>query len=178
MGDILKQRPKETDGVESVIVVDGVPQVGPERFERLQKVINKLFVKIGPIVNEYYPKTEDGVTKGYIFIEYANPIIAKDAVNITNNYSLDKNHTFQVNLFTDFRKYDDIPDEWEPPKPQEHKTQDLPYYLLEPDAYDQFVVACGNGSMVQVWQNSQPDPTLVEERAVSYNASLNPCDLF
>lgn len=60
----MEQKPKETDGVQSVIVVDGVPQVGPERLEKLKSVINKTFAKIGNIVNEYYPFTETGHTKG------------------------------------------------------------------------------------------------------------------
>jgi len=45
----------------------------------------------------------------------------------------------------------------------------LHYHLLEPDAYDQFCVLCGNGAgvSVQIWQNSAPEPTLLEERNVS-----------
>lgn len=165
LGDIVRQKPKETDGVESVIVVDGVPQVGPERLEKLQSVINKIFGKFGTIVNEYYPKHENGQTKGYIFLEYSSPINAMEAVKTTNNYKLDKQHTFLVNLFTDFHKYDHIPDDWVPPEPMPYKSQgDLHYYLLEPDAYDQFCVVSGLGHSVQVWQNSQPEPTKVEDR--------------
>lgn len=161
----MRQKPKETDGVESVIVVDGVPQVGPERLEKLQSVINKIFGKFGSIVNEYYPKNENGQTKGYIFLEYSTPVNAMEAVKTTNNYKLDKQHTFLVNLFTDFHKYDQIPEEWVPPEPLPYKSQgDLHYYLLEPDAYDQFCVVSGLGQSVQIWQNSQPEPTKVEER--------------
>ena len=65
MGDLIRQRPKETDGVESIVVVDNVPQVGPERLEKLQNVLRKLFLKFGTITNEYYPLTGDGCTKGY-----------------------------------------------------------------------------------------------------------------
>ena len=32
MGDVLKTRPRATDGVDSVIVVDGVPSVGTDRY--------------------------------------------------------------------------------------------------------------------------------------------------
>jgi translation initiation factor 3 subunit B len=64
LGDLLKQKPRETDGVESVIVVDGVPQVGPDRLEKLITVINKIFSKFGTIVSDYYPKNENGQTKG------------------------------------------------------------------------------------------------------------------
>lgn len=163
--DILRQKPKETDGVESVIVVDGVPQVGPERLAKLQSVINKIFGKFGSIVNEYYPKHENGQLKGYVFLEYSSPVNALEAVKTTNNYKLDKQHTLLVNLFTDFHKYEQISSDWTPPEPMPYENQgDLHYYLLEPDAYDQFGVVSGLGQSVQMWQNSQPEPTMIEER--------------
>ena len=84
-----------------------------------------------------------------------------------NNFKIDKLHTFKVNLFTDFEKFKNIPDNWEPPKPQPFKAPgDLHYFLLDPDAYDQYCVL--SSVSVQIWQNSAPDPTLVEERAVNY----------
>ncbi|XP_008544236.1 eukaryotic translation initiation factor 3 subunit B [Microplitis demolitor] len=165
--DILEQKPLETDGIESVIIVDGIPQVETDRFEKLNNLINKLFGKVGPIVNKYYPKTETGVTKGYIFLEYNNKLSAAAAIKALNNYKIDKQHTFKVNLFTDFKKFENIPKDWEPPKPQPYSAvQDLHYNLLEPDAYDQFAVLSGNGAAVsvQVWLNSAPEPTLIEER--------------
>ncbi|KAL1494447.1 hypothetical protein ABEB36_010045 [Hypothenemus hampei] len=178
LGDILQQKPKETDGYESVIVVDGVPQVGPNRIEKLKSVINKVFSKFGNLVNEYYPvNTEQntplsGTTKGYIFLEYSDPSHALEAVNLTNNFKLDKHHTFQVNLFTDFAKFDDIPEKWEPPQPRPYdpidnnvSRLDLHYYLLDPDAYDQFAVVTTSGQSVQIWQNTLPEPNIVEERS-------------
>ncbi|CAH0723203.1 unnamed protein product, partial [Brenthis ino] len=165
LADLLEQKPKESDGYENVIVVDGCPQVGPERLEKLQSVINKIFSKFGKIVNEYYPTTETGVTTGYIFLEYSNPQNAAEAVQATNNCKLDKQHTFLVNLFTDFKKYSDIPKEWEPPAPQPFKVQsDLQWYLMDPDAYDQFLVGIGTGVALQVWQNTLPEPVLLQER--------------
>lgn len=153
--------------MESVIVVDGVPQIAADRQDKLKNVINKIFAKFGNIVNEFYPLNEKGETKGYIFIEYSSPQHAAEAVKLTNNLKLDKNHTFQVNLFTDFTKYEDIPDEWEPPKPEPYQGQpDLHHYLLEPDAYDHFTVVQAQTQNVQFWQNTQPDPTLLEERSV------------
>lgn len=166
LGDILAQKPSETDGVESIIIVDGAPQVEPQRLEKLNTVINKVFGKFGNVVNIFYPKHEDGTTKGYFFLEYNNPLNAATAVKSTNNYKIDKQHTFKVNLFTDMKKYQEISKDWEPPKPEPFKAAgDLHYHLLEPDAYDQFCVLSGNGSSVQVWLNSAPEPTLIEERA-------------
>ncbi|XP_064152035.1 eukaryotic translation initiation factor 3 subunit B isoform X2 [Loxodonta africana] len=67
LGDILKDRPQEADGIDSVIVVDNVPQVGPDRLEKLKNVVHKIFSKFGKITNDFYPE-EDGKTKGYMTI--------------------------------------------------------------------------------------------------------------
>lgn len=63
LGDFLKSKPKETDGMDSVIVVDNVPQVGPEKLEKLQNMIRKIFSKVGKIQTEHFPM-ENGMTKG------------------------------------------------------------------------------------------------------------------
>lgn len=133
LGDLLKEKPQEADGIDSVVVVDNVPQVGPERLEKLKNVIHKIFSKFGKITTEFYPEA-DGLTKGYdivislmwsvshsfmlniytktqtyvacryIFLEYAAPTQASEAVKNADGYKLDKQHTFRVNLFTDFDK--------------------------------------------------------------------------
>ena len=69
MPEVMRQKPKETDGVESVIVVDGVPVVGGDRVDKLKNVIRKIYGKFGKLVNEHYPSEENGNTKGYIFLE-------------------------------------------------------------------------------------------------------------
>lgn len=86
---------------------------------------------------------------------------------MTHNHKLDKQHTFLVNLLTDLAKLEQLPVEWEPPKSAPYReVGNKHYYLLEPDAYDQFAVTVGNGQSLQIWINSQPEPTKVEERAV------------
>lgn len=66
LGDLLRQKPKETDGVEAVIIVDGIPQVEEDRLEKLKKVIRKIFEDSGAILNDYYPMDKNGKTKGYV----------------------------------------------------------------------------------------------------------------
>lgn len=104
LGDLLKQKPCETDGVENVVVVDNIPKVGPARQLKLKSVIDKLFSTFGEIVNVFYPCDEEGNTKGYAFLEYENSENAEKALAALNNHRLDKAHTFSVNLFTDFQK--------------------------------------------------------------------------
>ena len=74
-----------------------------------------------------------------------------------------------MNLLTDFEKYNDILDKWENPIPQPFKEQGcLQYYLLDQDACDQFSIVYEQGDKVAVNLNTQPEPTLLEERPVSY----------
>lgn len=49
--------------------------------------------------------TKTPSTRSYIFLEYAAPTQALEAVKNADGYKLDKQHTFRVNLFTDFDKY-------------------------------------------------------------------------
>lgn len=149
--------------MENVVVVDNIPKVGPTRQDKLNSIIRKIFSTCGTIVNVEYPKDEEGNTKGFAFLEYKDSTSAEEAVKMLNNHRLDKAHTFSVNLFTDFSKYEHIPDEWEPPTPQPFKVQnDLYNFLSEADAHDQFCVVAEtipNSVQVQFWQNTQPELT-------------------
>ncbi|KAK2708007.1 hypothetical protein QYM36_015632, partial [Artemia franciscana] len=163
--ELLAERPQENDQFESVLVVDGIPQVGPERFEKLQNVIKKIFGRFGDIISEYYPKNEDGCTKGYVFFEYSTEDSAKEALKTLNAYKMDKSHTFTINLFSDFDMYENLPEEWTPPEPHPYKSKgNLHYYLLEPDAYDQYAVHYEGGDKTAIFLNSQPEPSLIQER--------------
>lgn len=165
VGDLLVNKPKETDGVESVIVVDGIPQVGPERFDKLRNVLYKLYSNFGKVVTSDYPLDSNGKTKGYAFFEYSSPENAREAVKSTKNYRLDKHHVFDVNLFTDFDKYENIPDEWEAPTPQPYIDHgNLKYWLEDPDACDQYCVMYDSGAKTAIYLNTNPEPTLLQER--------------
>lgn len=64
LGDLLKQKPQKYDGLSASIVIDGLPQVGPDKLEKLKTVINKLVTKYGNPVTTDYPLDENGNTKG------------------------------------------------------------------------------------------------------------------
>ena len=57
--------------------------MGTERLEKLQNIIRKIYSKIGTIVTERYPLDENGLTKGYIFLEMKSPAEAIEAVKVT-----------------------------------------------------------------------------------------------
>ncbi len=72
--DLLRNKPTEQSGLQNIIVVDRIPQVGPERAEKLKTVLAKLFSKCGRILNEFYAIDDNNTTKGlihlYLFIVY------------------------------------------------------------------------------------------------------------
>lgn len=166
IGDLLKEKPTEYDGFDSVIVVDNVPVVGPERFDKLQNVIRKFFQRFGKIRTEHYPM-ENGENKGYVFLEYTCPEHALEAVKMANNHKMDKQHMLQVNLFSDFLKYENIPKEWEPPQPKMYKDMgNLRSWLLNSESFDQYSVIYDAGDKTAIFYNgSGGQPNLAEERS-------------
>jgi len=167
MPDLLAARPKESDGMDSVVIVDGIPAANKDKLDKLKTVIRKLFKKCDKIVqNEHYPMSEAGETKGYCFLEFPNHADAVEAVKALHKTKLDKNHTLLVQLFSDFEKYENIPDEWEPPKPEPFKdTGSRKAHLLEPDACDQYAIVYKGGEEVAIHLNSVPDATEIKVRS-------------
>ncbi|CAL8271732.1 eukaryotic translation initiation factor 3, subunit Ba [Gadus morhua] len=165
LSDLMREKPLEADGIDSVVVVDNVPQVGPERLEKLKNVVNKIFSKFGKITNEFWPM-DNGMTKGYIFLEYLAPTQAQEAVKNADGYKLDKQHTFRVNVFTDFDKYMNISDEWETPEKQDFKDfGNMRHWTEDPDCRDHFSVIYESGERTAIYANDAKESITVEERA-------------
>merc|ERR1712212_1114331 len=72
LGDILAQKPKESDATQSVVIVDGLPEVGPDRIEKLKSLVKKLFKECGSgtgIISECFPVHSNEKTKGFAILE-------------------------------------------------------------------------------------------------------------
>uniref|UniRef100_A0A3Q0KGE3 Eukaryotic translation initiation factor 3 subunit B n=1 Tax=Schistosoma mansoni TaxID=6183 RepID=A0A3Q0KGE3_SCHMA len=164
--DILEQKPKVEDHLGSTVIVDGCPVVGPAKFELLKKFLLDKFSKIGPIVDHEFPLDNEKQTKGYIFITYENGKAASQAVRTMNNVPLDKNHTFQVTLLSDFERVTNVPTEWVPPPKQEYKDLgNLKSWLLNEFCRDQFAVVYNDGETGSVYWHTAVEPVVAEERA-------------
>jgi translation initiation factor 3 subunit B len=64
LADLLREKPVEETGYDSIIVVDNAPKVGADRMGKLKSVLNKVFGRFGEIVSQEYPVDEEGVFKG------------------------------------------------------------------------------------------------------------------
>ncbi|XP_010933521.1 eukaryotic translation initiation factor 3 subunit B [Elaeis guineensis] len=167
--DLHQEDPLEFEaGFGNIIMVDNLPVVPPEKFEKLEGVIRKIYSQIGVIregglwmpVN---PETQK--TLGYCFIEYNTPQEAELAREKTNGYKLDKSHIFAVNLFDDFEKYMKIPDEWTPAEIKPYTPgENLQQWLTDEKARDQFVIRAGTFTEVFWNDPRQLMPDLVYRR--------------
>jgi translation initiation factor 3 subunit B len=164
VGDVLDQKPKESDSTDTVIIVDNIPVVGPDRLDKLKNIIRKVFSKFGNVVNEYYPEA-DGKTKGFTFLEFSHASDAANAIKTANGYKLDKSHTFLVNSFADFEKYKNVSDDWVAPEARVfNDVGNLWSWTLEPDSNDQYCVIHAGGEKVHILQNNATAPSLIQRR--------------
>ncbi|XP_010276277.1 PREDICTED: eukaryotic translation initiation factor 3 subunit B-like [Nelumbo nucifera] len=167
--DILQEDNLEFEsGLGNIIVVDNLPVVAPEKFEKLEGVIRKIYSQICVLKEDAIwmplnPETQK--TLGYCFIEFNTLQEAELAKEKTQGYKLDKSHIFSVNLFDDFDKFMKVPDEWAPPETKPYTPgENLQKWLTDEKARDQFVIRAGNDTEV-LWNDPrQLKPELVYRR--------------
>jgi hypothetical protein len=132
---MLGEAPVQLDkSFASAIIVDNLPVVGKEKFDKLLGVVTKIYSQIpgGAIVEVFMPTDEKGQTKGYAFVEFSTVEAARNAVQQTNGYKLDRAHIFRVNFFEDFQVYDKVTDAFQPIEMGAYKPKVLccPHYYL------------------------------------------------
>ncbi|GAB2300311.1 Eukaryotic translation initiation factor 3 subunit B [Dionaea muscipula] len=153
-------------GLDNIVVVDNLPQVPEEKFQKLLDVVKKIYCSIGKVDVDnggiWMPvDPETRKTLGYCFIEYATPQEAELAREKTNGYRLDRSHIFAVNMFEDIEKFMRVPDEWAPPETLPYVPgENLQQWLTDAKARDQFVIRSGQDTEV-LWNDARqlkPEP--------------------
>lgn len=164
--EIYQKKPREQDGFDSVIVVDNIPKVGAPRIEKLKSVLKDKFLTYGKFIGEpYYALDEQGLTKGYVFIEYETSEQASDALKGLNGLKLDRQHVLAVNLFKDIKNFTTMSDEFEPLSPQPYVDRgNLKSWLLNEECQDQYSVLYEEGMKTGIYWNGKAEPLLVKER--------------
>jgi len=145
-------------GFHKIVVVDNLPPVAKDRYERLITVLRKIFAAF-PIVDITMPSGEDGKTFGFAFIEFANESSADSAVKQVNDYKLDKNYTLKVNSFEEFSKMDKLSDEFVPVETVNYQApMDLYTWLLDPNFRDQFFCRFDDQSEISWFNRNEKKP--------------------
>ncbi|XP_051147222.1 eukaryotic translation initiation factor 3 subunit B-like isoform X2 [Andrographis paniculata] len=168
--DLKEGEPLEfEEGFGNIIVVDNLPVVTKDKFEKLDGVIRKIYSQMGVIKENglWMPVAPDtGETLGYCFIEYNTPQEAELAKEKTHGYKLDRKHNFSVNMFDDIDKFMRVPEEWAPPETKPYAPgENLQKWLTDEKARDQFVIRAGSDTEV-MWNDARhAKPELVYKRS-------------
>ncbi|GAA0145959.1 hypothetical protein Leryth_013162 [Lithospermum erythrorhizon] len=157
------------EGFGNIIVVDNLPVVPKDKFEKLEGVVKKIYSQIGVIKEDgvWMPVDPDTQkTLGYCFIEYNTPQEAELAKEKTHGYRLDKSHIFAVNMFDDIEKFMKVPDQWAPPESKPYTPgENLHHWLADEKARDQFVIRAATDTEVYWNDARQLKPDTVYKRA-------------
>ncbi|XP_010525888.1 PREDICTED: eukaryotic translation initiation factor 3 subunit B [Tarenaya hassleriana] len=163
--DVYKDDQLEFDtGFGNIIVVDHLPVVPKEKFEKLEGVVRKIYNQLGVIKEDgiWMPIDPDTkMTLGYCFIEFNTPEEAKNAKDKTHGYKLDRSHIFAVNMFDDIDRLMKVEEKWSAPETKPYMPgENLQKWLTDEKARDQFVIRSGADTEV-LWNDARhlkPEP--------------------
>lgn len=151
------------EGLDNVIVINGVPIVTSAKEQRLFEAIQKRFrtqANIDVSLDAMHiPYKEDGESKGYIIMELANSEEATQAIRAMNGYAFDKRHRFVLNRLTDVERLANMDETYEDPEEEPfHQRGHLRSWLMDQAGRDQ-VVMCARDDVLVSWHSrtSQPD---------------------
>jgi translation initiation factor 3 subunit B len=168
VADILRDRPTLVDLAPCCIVVDNLPQVGPDRIEKLKGILLKKFTPELDKADKpaiHMPVDAKGLTKGFAFCEYLQPASAHSVAAAMNGFKLDKNHALLVNPLNDVERSQQVPDEYVPVDLTEFKPRpDLRQWLRDSRHRDQFAVRYGPTTGVYWNGGGVTDPEDAEVR--------------
>lgn len=163
----------DTQTMANILIVENLPVIPAAKKEKLLGVVTKVVKKAGPIKEDsavgdngvHMPFGDDGMSKGFVFVEMRNAQAAITAAEHLDGYQLDKNHEFKTYLFEDYQRYLKISDTYTAPEPEEYKDQgDTSSHLMDEQARDQYVIRYGNTTEV-IWNDrDKPLANLHEPR--------------
>lgn len=148
------------------IVVDNLPQVPQEKIEKLASVLlSKIYSQVETLSRDalFMPFDDAaGTTYGFAFIKFSKKENAEKAVKLTQDFAMDKRHTFKVNLYSDLDKYGNVPDEFTPPPPPPFNPRPDPTsWLSDSQCRDQLVLRHGPETGVYWCNSTGEQPALV-----------------
>lgn len=139
-------------GFGNVLVVDNLPKVPQEKYEKLTAILTKIFAGPGRIREGGLFHPQDDATKmskGYAFVEYESVEQAKAAQAALNGYQLDKAHKFAATLYDECDRLAKVPDEYAEPEERQYTPgENLLDWLSDKRGRDQFVARYGDETEV------------------------------
>lgn len=125
-------------------VVDNLPQVPQEKYEKLTAILRKIASASGRLVDSgfFHPiDSATGISKGFAFLEYENNDQARVARDALDGYQLDKAHKFAATFFDDLENLKNVPEQYQEPEAKSFQQRGtLTSWLADPRGRDQFSI--------------------------------------
>lgn len=151
-------------------VVDNLPQVPQEKYEKLTAIVKKLAGASGCVVDGglHHPvDNATGLSKGFAFVEYESPDQARAAREALDGYQLDKAHKFTAILFDDLERLRAVPEEYAEPEPRPFEAPgDLHSWLSDRRGRDQFAIRYADESEICWNDAARQEPETVYARSL------------
>jgi len=161
---------KLEEGLDTFVVLDGLPVVPEDSKDKLVKFVQKKLTTAGTIKDDGFfmpTNQETGKTEGYAFVEYQTVEQAMNAVKTLHGTPLDKRHTMAVNKLADIERYGRegrINEEYQAPEIEQYKEREhLRWYLGDHEGRDQFVMFSGDNVRV-LWNQRDQEPETIVDR--------------
>jgi len=144
------------------VFICNVPKVGPEKLDKLSKVLTKIISKSGPVASLVMPmNTETNTTYGYIIVKFENKADADKCARDLNGYALDKSNTFKVVKMDTFDSITNRKDEFAAkrnvarPSSQDHRD-----WLSDVASREQFLIRYGSETEIFWHDQNAGEPQL------------------
>jgi len=158
------------EGLDTFIVIDGLPKVNPSQKDKLVKFLLRKLTTAGKTRedNVYMPMNEAGdESEGFAFVEYETSAQAAAAVKALHATPLDKRHTIAVNKLTDIERYGRegrIDEKYHAPEIAAFEEKEhLRWWIGDGEGRDQFVMYRGDHVGV-FWNENSGQPEQVVDR--------------
>eukprot|EP01138_Halocafeteria_seosinensis_P006217 gb/GECG01006358.1/.p1 GENE.gb/GECG01006358.1/~~gb/GECG01006358.1/.p1 ORF type:complete len:741 (+),score=92.89 gb/GECG01006358.1/:1-2223(+) len=155
--------------MDNIIVIDHVPQAGPEKYDRLCSFMKRVVTQVAPITENglYIPQNpQTKLTEGFAFVEFQDVEGAKRAVGALNGFRLDAKHTLLVDWYVELDDHCSVEEKFTRPKLPEYKRfDDLWSWLGDSLLRDQFAIRYDDETEIH-WAetNAAPVPQYCAER--------------
>lgn len=141
----------------SIIVIDGLPVVGADRVKKLRDFLMRICATVSKNISSddlhFDVDSTSGKTPDFAFMKFATHEDATNAVKLTDNYVLDRNHTLKVCLYQEIENIMNTPEEFVPSNVKEFKPRPDPTsWLNDRQGRDQFIVRHSNETEIY-WAN-------------------------
>lgn len=166
--DLMYEEEEMDKSFPTAVFVCNLPKVGPEKFDKLNKVLKERFLSKYACESSHMPMNPDtNTTDGYLIAQFPSKQDADQAVENLNGVALDKVHTLKVVRMDDFDSITSRSETFKPKQTVQRCSRvDHRDWLKDSQVREQFLLRHGQNTEIY-WHDTlagEPQPYYCGER--------------